>query len=144
MPVRSPALLVLTLLTIVASRDLAAQKVKLVANAATDVSEMSSATAARIFLKQEKKLGAGAAAAPVDQVKTSAPRAAFSSEILGRSVSAIETYWQQQVFSGKDAPPDAKATDDDVLAFVKATPGAIGYVSATAAIPAGVKVITIK
>jgi ABC-type phosphate transport system substrate-binding protein len=120
-----------------------AQKIKLVANAAVDVVELPAATVARIFLKQEKKVGAGAAS-PVDQSKAAPPRVAFSTEILGRNVNAVETYWQQQVFSGKDTPPDAKASDEEVLAYVKATPGAIGYVSANAAVPSGVKIITIK
>ena len=45
--------------------------------------------------------------------------------------------------SGKEVPPATKASDDDVIAFVKATPGGIGYVSAGAS-TAGVKVIDVK
>jgi ABC-type phosphate transport system substrate-binding protein len=83
------------------------------------------------------------AAAPVYQVKAAAPRIVFDKTVLGKSVAAVETYWQQQIFSGKDVPPPAKGSDDDVIAFVKATPGGIGYVSAGAAV-AGVKVIGVK
>ena len=36
-----------------------------------------------------------------------------------------------------------RASDDEVLAFVRATPGAIGYVSAGAS-TSGVKVITVR
>ncbi|MBC8085956.1 MAG: phosphate ABC transporter substrate-binding protein, partial [Phycisphaerae bacterium] len=52
-------------------------------------------------------------------------------------------YWQQQIFSGKDVPPASKHTDEDVINFVKSTPGGIGYVSASSA-AAGVKVIAVK
>ena len=123
---------------------LGAQEFKIVAHAATDVGDLSAATAARIFLKQDKKFPSGAAATPVDQAKTVAVRGSFTREIHSRSVSAVETYWQQQPFSGRDTPPESKAGDNDVLAFVKSTPGAIGYVSAGATVPAGVKVITLK
>jgi hypothetical protein len=121
-----------------------AQSVKLVANGATEVGDMTTAAATRIFLKQEAKFASGAAAVPIDQVKTSPTRAGFSKEVLGRSVGAVEQYWIQQVFAGKETAPNTKASDADVLEFVKATPGAIGYVSASAAIPAGVKQITLK
>ena len=76
-------------------------------------------------------------------MKSSATRAAFSKAILGRPVSAVETYWQQQIFSGKEVPPTTKANDDEVIAFVKANAGAIGYVSAGAS-TAGVKVVDVK
>ena len=58
--------------------------------------------------------------------------------VVGRPMS----FWQQQIFAGKDVPPDTKASDADVIAFVSATPGAIGYVSAGAAV-AGVKVVKV-
>ena len=67
-------------------------------------------------------------------------RVAFSTAVIGRSVGAVEQYWQQQLFSGREVPPVTKASDDDLLALVKATPGAIGYVSAGASIPSGFKV----
>ncbi len=126
-----------------AARPASAQGFKVIAHESVAESELSKDVAAKIFLKQVSKFPSGAAAKPVDLAKTSAARAEFSNAVLGRAVSAIETYWQQQIFAGKEVPPAAKASDDEVLAFVKATPGAIGYVSAGAA-TAGVKVIAIK
>ena len=70
-------------------------------------------------------------------------RAAFSEAVIGRSVGAIEIYWQQQIFSGKEVPPATKSSDDDMVAFVKSNPGAIGYVSGGAS-TAGVKVVEVK
>ena len=58
-------------------------------------------------------------------------------------ISAIESYWRQQIYSGRGVPPPVKATDADVVAFVAANPGGIGYVSA-AADTAGVKVVEIR
>ena len=121
---------------------LAAQEFQVVAHAATSVSSVSPGELSDVFLKKVTKLG-GAAVAPVDQAKASPIRAAFTKRVHGRAVSAVDAFWQQQIFSGGDSPPATKPSDDEVLAFVKSTPGAIGYVSAGAA-TAGVKVVTVK
>jgi ABC-type phosphate transport system substrate-binding protein len=126
-----------------ATRSAAAQEYKMIVNSASGVADISLDQANKIFLKQSEKFANGTAASPVYQSKASAVRIAFDKAVLGKSVAAVETYWQQQIFSGKDVPPPSKGSDDDVIAFVKATPGGIGYVSASAAV-AGVKVVTVK
>jgi ABC-type phosphate transport system substrate-binding protein len=120
-----------------------AQEVKIIANNSVAASDITTDLASKIFMKQATKFADGSAAVPVYQAKTSPARIAFDKSVLGKSVSAVETFWQQQIFSGKDVPPAAKATDDDVVAFVKATSGGIGYVSGAAA-TAGVKVLVLK
>jgi len=121
----------------------AAQGFKIVAHESVTESELPKDVVAKIFLKQAPKFPGGVAAKPVDLNKASSVRADFSTAVLGRPVAAVETYWQQQIFAGREVPPPAKASDDEVLAFVRSTPGAIGYVSAGAA-TAGVKVIAVK
>lgn len=116
---------------------------KVIVNAANPISEMSTGDAAGVFLKKVGKFPGGAPSTPVDQAKNSAIRGAFARAILGRPASAVDSYWQQQIFAGGELPPAAKASDDEVIAFVKATPGGIGYVSAGASL-AGVKAVTIK
>ncbi len=120
-----------------------AQEVKVIVNSASSVGEMPAAEVSNIFLKKTAKFPGGAAAVPVDQAKGSAVRSAFSKSVLGRPAAAVDAYWQQQIFAGGELPPSTKASDDDVVAFVKATPGAIGYVSSGASV-AGVKVVTVK
>ncbi len=117
--------------------------VKVVVNSANPLSELSGADVTALFLKRMAKFPGGGPAAPVDQAKGSAPRLSFSKQVLGRPASAVEAYWQQQIFAGGELPPATKPSDDEVLAFVKATPGGIGYVSAGASV-AGVKVLTVK
>ena len=120
-----------------------AQEVKIVANPGVAVTDISSADLTKIFLKQSRKFKDGSNAVAVDQAKASPARADFSQKLLGMTVRALDAYWLTQIFSGKDTPPAAKSSDDEVIAFVKATPGGIGYVSANA-VTAGVKVIVIK
>jgi ABC-type phosphate transport system substrate-binding protein len=121
----------------------AAQEFKVIVNSANATTELPAAAVSKIFLKEAAKFPNGSAAVPVDQGKASPVRAAFTKAVIGRAVSAVETYWQQQIFSGKEVPPASKPSDDEVIAFVKANPGAIGYVSAAAS-TAGVKVVEIK
>ncbi len=119
-----------------------AQEFKVVVNSANTTADLTADVATKLFLKQVPKFPNGTAAQPVDQGKGAAARVAFTKTVLGRAVSAVESYWQQQIFSGKDVPPPSKGSDDEVVAFVKANAGAIGYVSAGAA-TAGVKVVTV-
>jgi ABC-type phosphate transport system substrate-binding protein len=121
----------------------AAQDFKVIVNSANSLTEIPTAALSKIFLKEATSFPGGGSASPVDQSKSSATRAAFSKRVLGRAPAAVDTYWQQQIFSGKEVPPPSKASDDEVVAYVKATPGAVGYVSAGAS-TAGVKVIEVK
>lgn len=129
-------------LAILGMRPLGAQQFVVVVNNDAGVSEISAAELSKIFQKKVSKLPDGEAARPVDQEKNSAVREAFSKAVHGRSAQQIESYWQQQIFSGKDVPPDQKKTDAEVLSYVKSTPGAIGYVAAGAS-TAGVKVVKV-
>lgn len=82
-----------------------------------------------MFMKMVSKWDGGAAVEPADQAASSPVRAAFSAEIHGRSVEAIQTVWQRAVFAGRGEPPPELASDAEVAAWVAARPGGIGYVS---------------
>jgi ABC-type phosphate transport system substrate-binding protein len=137
------SLLALLIALAAPAQSLAAQDFKVIANNDVAGSSISADVLAKVFYKQAAKLPDGTVAAPVYQSKSSATRIAFDKAILGKSVAGVETFWQQQIFSGKDVPPPSKGSDEDVINFVKSTPGGIGYVSA-GAVAAGVKVIAVK
>ena len=133
----------LALMTAFAPRGVSAQY-QVVVNSGSSVSTISKSDLSKIFQKKSRSLPDGTDAVPVDLDSGSSVRAAFSDEVHGRGVSAIESYWQQQIFAGKDVPPEAKASDAEVIAFVSSTPGAIGYVSAGASLGSGVKAIAVN
>ena len=116
---------------------------KVIAHPGTGVASLTRDEVSRLFMKKTKKWPNGQAVQPVDLDSDSATRASFTTAVHRRSVSAIEAYWQKQIFSGRSLPPVVHKTDADVIAFVKSTPGAIGYVSASAA-TGGVSVVSIK
>lgn len=116
--------------------------VVVIVHPAQDVTSITTADLTKFFLKKTAKWGDGIVVAPVDQAAEAPVRALFSELVLGKKVTAVSSYWQQQVFSGQGIPPEVKAGDAEVRSYVKATPGAIGYLSAGAATD-GVKVLTV-
>jgi len=98
---------------------------------------------ARLFLRKVKRWPNGSAAEPVDLAPAAPARAAFTRTVLGKSIATVRAYWQQRLFSGAETPPPEKASEDDALAFVRAHPGAVAYVSTGVALPAGVRAVEI-
>ena len=114
-----------------------AQSYVIVVNEAGPAS-LSKDDVTRIFLKKSSQL------TPVDQDKDAKVRSTFTKAILGRPISAIISYWQQQIFSGGDSPPVEKSSDAEVLAFVRNNPKAIGYVAAGTDLGSGVRAIAVQ
>lgn len=96
-----------------------------------------------IFLKQAPRWGDGRAILPVDQSVRSDVRRTFSGDVLLQGVAEVQLYWQRKMSAGV-VPPPVKASDEEVVAFVAATPGAIGYVTATAPLPDSVRAIELS
>jgi len=138
------AVLLLALAVLPFGNEASAQEFQVVVNAANGISSVSRDELSRIFLKKSTRWSGGAAAVAVDLRAGDSAREAFSQAVHGRGANAIASYWQQQIFAGKDVPPEEKGSAADVLAFVAATPGAVGYVPVGTAVGGGVKVITVS
>ena len=95
------------------------------------------------FLKKTTRWPNGDVIRPVDQGPNSAVRRRFTEDILNRSVAAVQSYWQQIVFSGRDLPPPELGSNDEIVKFVSTHDGAIGYVEPAAAVT-GVKVLVLE
>lgn len=116
---------------------------KLIVNNSVSVNSLSKKAVSDLFLKKATKWESGAAVTPVDQLDSSNTREGFSKAVHGKTAAAVKSYWNQQIFSGRDVPPVEKKSDAEVLAFVRSTTGAIGYVS-EAASAEGVRVVTVN
>ncbi len=116
---------------------------RVIVNAANPVSTLEARDVSRMFRKEMTRWKDGSAVAPVDQ-RTKAPvRAAFSQKVHGRSVQMMAEFWRQQIFSGRNVPPVEKASDAEVIDFVRANPGAIGYVSGSTSLAPDVRVVMV-
>ncbi|HEY6548176.1 MAG TPA: hypothetical protein VI589_09730 [Vicinamibacteria bacterium] len=116
---------------------------QVIVSASSAVTEMPRAEVARFFLRQSAKWAAGQGVLPVDQSARSAVRQSFSKGVLRQPLPAVEAYWQRQIGAGQ-APPPVKTSDAEVLAYVAANPGAIGYVSSGLELTPGVKLLRLK
>jgi hypothetical protein len=78
-----------------------------------------------IFLG-EKQLEHGVRLLPIDN---GAAQEEFLAKVLQTDAHKYYARWTRKSFREGIIAPPSKGTDAEVLAFVKATPGAIGYVS---------------
>lgn len=62
---------------------------------------------------------------------------------LGKSSSQFTTGWKKLVFTGKGAMPEQVGNEDELVAFIAKTPGAIGFADA-GKVKDGVKAIPVK
>jgi hypothetical protein len=119
-----------------------AADIKVIANSSVAVSEISSDELKRIFLATKTSFSDGSRAEPV-MAKGGAVHETFVREYLGKTDSALQTYYRSLVFTGKGSMPKTFASDADIIVYVARTAGAIAYVSASAA-AGGVKTIDVK
>jgi len=101
---------------------------KVVVNSSISISSISRDELSRVFLKKASKFHDGHSASPVDLAASSGTRDNFSRDVHGKPTSAVEAYWQQQVFSGKEVPP-AEKSEGGALDFVRNNSNGIAYVS---------------
>jgi len=115
---------------------------QVVVHPAVQVTELTRSQLSRYFLKKATQWPDASPVRPIEPLDPRLRRA-FAEQVHERSPAAITAYWNALIFSGRDLPPLEKSEDADVIAYVRATPGAIGYVSA-ASDTGGVKVVTVR
>lgn len=122
----------------------------IVVNAENPTSSLTRKEASRLFTKKKGRWddwiaesGEEMAVIPVDRERSAEVRIAFSRAIHQKSANSMETYWQHLIFSGRGAPPGRLSSDEEVLRFVRAQPGAVGYVASGAELGEGVKELKI-
>jgi hypothetical protein len=120
-----------------------AQEFQVVVHSGVRGTWISRASLSALFTRKSLAWGDKVAAKPVDQSAKTPVRHAFTVSVLGLSMGAIQSYWQGRVAAERVFPPPVMVSDEEVLSFVAATVGAVGYVGPDTAIPEGVKIISI-
>jgi hypothetical protein len=116
--------------------------VKIIANQSVGTSAVSADELKGVFLATKTSFGDGSHVEPVLE-KGGPTHEAFVKEFLGKTDSALQTYYRSLVFTGKASMPKTLGTDVEVVGYVAKTKGAVGYVSVGAA-TAGVKTLEVK
>lgn len=129
-------------LAVLLASTVCAADLKIIANESVGATSISADELKGVFLSTKTSLSDGSHVVPVLE-KGGPAHEAFLKDYLGKTDSALETYYRSLVFTGKASMPKTLAADAEVVAYVAKTKGAIGYVSAEA--PAdGVKTLELK
>ena len=118
-----------SLLLLLASAVHAADYV-IIANGSLNDAQITVSDLKQIFLGVKTTLG-GQHVEPV-VAQAGAAHRQFALDCLGKSETGLKHYYRLAVFSGRSSMPRAFATEDEIVAFVARTKGAIGYVSDSA------------
>jgi ABC-type phosphate transport system substrate-binding protein len=137
------AITVLLSVLLVTSPRAADEQYKVIVHPKNPVTELESDFVRNVYLKKAKSWGDGSTARPIDLPAKQAVRVRFTKDVLRKTPSQLKNYWNQQIFSGKAMPPPEAASPADVIAYVLANPGAIGYLPADVD-AGGAKVVGIK
>lgn len=127
---------------LLAAAPAAAEDFKVVVHPDNPATEVAVGQLSRLFLKKTLRWEDGTAAQPVEPTSVRL-RERFALAVHDKSLNAVKAYWNQIIFSGRDVPPLEKAGDGEVLAYVRANRGAVGYV-APGADTTGVKVLPVR
>jgi ABC-type phosphate transport system substrate-binding protein len=120
-----------------------AEGIKVIVNPGVPGNSIKRDVLAGIFLKKLTRWGDGQPISVVEQSMGARVRASFCQEVLRETPQAVQAYWTQQMFASRLVHPPVKPSDQDVVAFVASTKGAIGYVSAEADVGGAVKTLRV-
>ena len=116
---------------------------KVIVNSSIEGRKLEREVLAQIYLGNAQRWGDGRQIVAVDLSSTSKVRAAFSWDVLEMPVARVQQHWLRSMSLGK-TPPRTKNSDDEVIAFVSAQAGAVGYVSDAAVLPPSVRAVAVE
>lgn len=117
----------------------AAEDGGLVVIAHASVPRVDAPTLQRLYMGRIIEV-AGSPVTVVNQAPQAEARARFLAQVVSTDEERYVSYWTVRRHVGKGAPPREFGSATELLAYVQATPGAIGYVAAADLKP-GVNVI---
>lgn len=143
---KRPFAVAAVLVVCAAPRPLQAQQdvsYRVVVHVSNPVARLTREQASQIFLRKVTLWDNRRPVLPVDQSADSPVRRTFTKQVHRRTIASLQTYWQQQTFSGLGVAPPERLSDADVLAYIRQFPNAIGYVSADADLGNDIKVLIV-
>jgi len=138
-------LVLLALAALGASKPIAAEPpdFKVIVNPNNPISAADREFVRDAYLKKASEWANHQVVHPIDLSARFPVRARFAERVIRKTPSQLRTYWNQQVFTGKNNPPPEVASVADAVAYVVATKGAIAYIPVDAN-PGAAKVIGIR
>ena len=82
----------------------------------------------RVYLGKTMEID-GSPIVPVNMTGDSSQRQAFMELVMKQGNEKYSSYWTVRHYIGKGTAPREFSTINEVIEFIKATPGAVGYVT---------------
>lgn len=116
---------------------------RVVVHRSNSISRLSRDQVSKLFLRKITQWDNRQPVLPVDQAPDSPVRRSFTRQVHQRTIAAVQTWWQQQTFAGVAVAPPERASDAEVLEYVRRYPNAIGYVRAGTPVSRDLKTVAI-
>ena len=101
--------------------------VVVVVSAKSQVTVLTKAQVAEVFLGKATRYPDGSPAVPIDLAEGSAARDEFYAKYTGKSPAQLKAHWSKIIFTGRGQPPAEAANPADLKKRVAENPSAIGY-----------------
>jgi hypothetical protein len=108
-----------------------------------DTPALDEATLQRVYLGKVVEVN-GRPIIPVNLPKGNFVRRTFMEQVLTNDDEKFIAYWTVRRYIGQGTPPREFATIEQQLDFLRATPGAVGYVDESVEVGRGLKVLMKK
>lgn len=132
----------MVLVSLCISAQAAKADLMVIANNSVAASEIDSETLQAIFLGKKSQWESGDSIVPVN-LKKGPTHQQFLKVIVRRTPAQYRSFWRRAIFTGTGMPPKSFATEEEIVKFVRASSGAIGYIDSSKP-HEGVKVLSIK
>ena len=121
-----------------------ASDVSVIANKGVTQSNISPTALKAIFLGQTTTWADGTRVECAVLKDSDPTHRYFLKRFIKKSAAQFNSYWKQQLFTGKNDLPRQFDSDTQMISYVATTKGAIGYVSSETARGGAVKVLSIN
>ena len=116
---------------------------RVVVHVSNPITRLTREQVSQIFLRKIALWDNRRPVLPVDRAPDSPIRRSFTKQVHRRTIASVQTYWQQQTFAGRGVAPPERASDADVLAYIRRFPNGVGYVDADASLGTDIKVVIV-
>jgi ABC-type phosphate transport system substrate-binding protein len=117
---------------------------RVVVHTSNSVKQLTRDQVSRIFLRKVTLWDNRQPVLPVDQAAESPVRRTFTKQVHNRTIASVQTWWQQQTFAGVGVAPPERASDSEVLDYIRKYPNAIGYVRIGFPVGADIKTLDVR
>lgn len=135
-----PILLLVTVLCFIGVATFSYAEAMVIVNSGVAEETLSKSDIEKIYTGKKSKWSDGSKIIFAG-LKDGATHDSFLDTYVSKSPAKFKAYWKKMVFTGKGKPPKAFDTEEELMAYVAKTSGAIGYVSA---VSGGVKQVTVS